>query len=214
MARQEPHWPGPSGVHGPVGQADVKCLSTLRSRSDECCEGDAGGHGSREQGDLHQDGGLWEIMPTAATRRGTCRGSGARPLSPSIHLIPRSPGGAPRVPLLQHTPSPLTSAADRRQNLQAGHGVSPSAPGGGRTGSPGGEGGHCKARHLLRFAPCSGQCHIQELPWPNLRGQSKSTRLGKRRKTNSQHQAVLKITLQNGLKIDPNTQFPWQRPHA
>lgn len=35
---------------------------------------------------------------------------------------------------------------------------------------------------------------------------------GQSRKLNSQHQAILKITLQNGLKIDSNMQFPWQRP--
>lgn len=75
-ARQEPHWPGPYGVHSPVGQADGKCMSILRSRSDECREGDTGG---QEQGNLHQAGWEWEPMPTAATRRGTCQGSVASP---------------------------------------------------------------------------------------------------------------------------------------
>lgn len=55
-AQREPHQPGPCGVYSPVGQADVKCMSTLCSHSDECREGDTGGHESQEQGDLRQAG--------------------------------------------------------------------------------------------------------------------------------------------------------------
>lgn len=145
-AQQEPHWPGPYGVHSLVGQADVKCMSTLRSRSDECRGGDTGVHGSPEQGRPASGRVGVEPTPTAATCRGTCPGSVASPPSPSIYLIPRSPGGAPWVPLSQRAqPRPLTSAADRRQKLGAGHCVSPSAPGSGPMGSPGFQGGHCKA---------------------------------------------------------------------
>ena len=59
-----------------------------------------------------------------------------------------------------------------------------------------------------------GRATARNKPRPALLASQNPLTWEKRRKTNSQHEAAFKITLRNGLKIDPNTQFPWQRPHA
>lgn len=50
-----------------------------------------------------------------------------------------------------------------------------------------------------------GGATARNKPRPALLASQNPLTRGKRRKTNSQHQAAFKITLRNGLKIDPNT---------